>query len=47
MLTLFTENNLHIQELINMGCVMKPCKGNIIATSVPSIRLSARKSICW
>ena len=42
--SMFTENNQHIQILINMRCVIKMCKHNIIGTAVPSITLSRRRS---
>jgi hypothetical protein len=35
---MFTENNKHIQKLINMQCVIKKYKHNIIGTTVPSIK---------
>ena len=42
--SIFTEKNQHIKKLINMRCVIKTCKHNIIDTAVASIRLSHPKS---
>jgi hypothetical protein len=44
--SILTENNQHIQKLINMWSAIKTCQHNIIVTAVPLIRLSRCKSTC-